>query len=443
MFNYVSIEFPLAENPPQRLSYFYLNLNRYAHEVAVVKFRDWDIKYTHIKPGEPVKVNLRGTTGARNFVGYIHDIKPEITPGKQFVEIALIGASYKLKQARQRVFTNMTASDIVRQIAAEHNFSAFVTDHPRVYPQVSQAGHTDLEIITRLAKQCGYTFRIQNTSIYFQPLTAAYTATRANAPSFVMRESNDPKGSTLYSFKMILGESVQYVDAYKSAGRVGGVDPVTKEVNIVTNKTRPESLRDISTPEFFDSFSTETVAPGYTPAAYEAQAIDQRNRFPYRAEVEVAGIANIYPDSPVYLAGIGSDYSGYWIVMSVKHKVIETEPNILTYTTILQVGTDSIGTANVWSDGKVVAVPDVIQIRDLVPDTLNKVSNEASLLTDGNTVYSNEGFGSTNNRPQPTTGKVPWVWQAGGDIASDNSKYVSTSSISQAALDRLRAQGVR
>lgn len=411
--------------------------------MAVVKFRDWDVRYNHIRPGEPVKVNLRSSNGARDFVGYIHDIKPDISPGKQFVEISLIGASYKLKQARQRVFSNMTASDIVRQIAAEHNFSAFVTDHPRVYPQVAQTGHTDLEVITRLAKQCGYTFRIKNTAIYFEPLTTAYTATRNNAPSFVMREANDPKGSTLYTFKMILGESVQYVDAYKSAGQVGGVDPVTKEVNIITNKIRPESIRNISTPEFFDSFATETVAPGYNPAAYEAYAIDQRNRFPYRAEVEVVGTSDIYPDSPVYLSGIGTDYSGYWIVMSVNHRVIETQPNILRYTTVLQVGTDSIGSANVWSDGQVIDVPDVIQIRSIIPGVINKVANENSVLTDGNTVYSNEGFGSTNNRPQPTTGKVPWIWQASGDISSDNNKYVSKSDINQATLDRLRAQGVR
>jgi hypothetical protein len=411
--------------------------------MVTVKFRDWDVRYTHIKPGEPVTCTLRGEQNAREFVGYIHDIKPDITPGSQFVELTLIGASYKMKQARQRVFSNMTASDIVRQIAAEHNFSAFVTNHPRVYSQVAQAGHTDLETITRLAKQCGYTFRIQNTSLYFEPLTTTYTADRASAPSFVMRDANDPRGSTLYSFKMVLGESLQYPDAYKSAAQVGGVDPVTTEPNIITNLIRPEATKDISNPEFFDSFATDVVAPGYVPAAYEAYAIDQRNRFPYRAQVEVFGTPGLYPDSPVYLSGLGGEYSGYWIVLSVQHRVVETQPNIFTYTTILQVGTDSLGTANVWSDGKLVQVPNVVKIRNIIPNTTNKIIDDSSILTDGNTVYSNDGFAQTNNRPQPTTGKVAWLWQSNGLVNNDNYKFVTASGITQAALDRLRAQGVR
>jgi hypothetical protein len=385
MFNYVSIQFPLSEKPPQRVSSFTLTQERYAHEVAVVKFRDWDIRKTHINPGEPVRCIIRGKNSSREFVGYIHDIKPEITPGKNTTTMTIIGASYKLKQQRQRVFENVTASDVVKAITKEYGFSAYVQDHPRVYEQIVQAGHSELQFMARLAKQCGYSLRIENTSVYFHDLTADFTKYRGTAESFYMSGANEPKGSNLYSFNLTLGESVKYADAYKSAVQVGGVDPYTAEANIVTAQIREETLRETSATEFFDSYDTNTVSPGYLPAVYEARAADQRNRFPYRARVQVIGTPTIGPDKPVYLTGIGPEYSGYWVVLSAQHHIIEAAPNILKYTTFLEVGADSIGTANVWKDEAIVA-PSDIKIRELIPNSRNVVGANASLLTRGSHV---------------------------------------------------------
>ena len=406
MLNYVSIQFPSSENAPQRVSYFYLNQERYAHEIAVVRFRDWDVRYNYIKPGDPVKCTIRGKDSTRQFVGYIHDIKPDISPGKQFVELTLIGASYKLKQARQRVYYDTTASQVVRQIAKEYGFSDYnVVDHPRVYSQIVQAGHTDLELMTKLAKQCGYTLRIQNTSVFFEPLTAEYTRGRDSSPSFVMRDSNDPRGSTLYSFRLFLGESTKYADAYKSNAQVGGVDPANADVTVVVNPTRPEVLRETSTAAPFDSFATNITAPTASEAAYEAYAIEQRNRFPYRAQVEVLGTADVSPDRSVYLSGIGPEYSGYWIVLSAQHKIVEESQNILKYTTVLSLGSDSLGSANVWSDGRLVTTPEVVQRRQIVPGQRNEVVNESSLYDRTNQVWLSDGVNAgldTNTITSPT-----------------------------------------
>jgi len=441
VFNYVSVDFPLAETPPQRISTFYIDLTRYAHETATLRFRDWDVRFSHIRPGEPVRCTLRGINGAREFVGYIHDIKPDISPGKQFVEISLIGASYKMKQARQRVLSNITASEAIKTIAKPYGFNLVVEDHPRFYSQIAQAGHTDLEIMTRIAKQSGYTLRIENTTLYFQSLTSEYSISRANAPTFVMREANDPKGSTLYSFNLTLGESVMYPDAYKSAAQVGGVDPYSIQPVTKTNPVRPEVLNQNSTAEFFDSFATNVVAPGASIAAHEAYAIDQRNRFPYRARVEVQGTPNLTPDKPVFLAGIGSDYTGYWIILSVRHQVREESPNIYKYTTLLEVGTDSIGSANIWNDGKLIQIPDTVQARYLVQDKKNEPSNVTSVLTTGSDLYANY-IGETNNRPQAVTGKVPSVWVASGNTNSNADYLVAQSNLTEASANRLGLIGV-
>jgi phage protein D len=454
VFNYVSIYFPLAERPPQRISYFYFYQDRYAHEMVKVKFRDWDVKYTHIKPGEPVQVTLRGKHSNREFVGYIHEITPDITPGTNFVELTLIGASYKMKQAHQRVFENMTATHAVREIAKPYGFRIVADEHPRVYPQIVQAGHTDLEIMTRLAKQCGYTLRIEGTTLYFQSLTAEFTSGRASAARFDMREANNPSGSTLYSFKLNLGESIKYVDSYKSAAQIGGVDPRSNKSIIKTNPNHPYVLKETSTTEFFDSFSTDVVAPGPAEAAYEAHAIDLRNRFPYRASVEVIGTPSLTPDKPVYFSGLNKDYDGYWIVLSTIHKVVETRPNILTYTTLLEVGADSLGTAVEWVDGQTITAPSAAQVIPIVPGKKNKPQVTASVLKVGTNKTNNKGFAVAKNRkvtdtkgitgtikPDAKQKPVPSLWEAKVKVITDSDNLVAKNPKSAAVHRRVSNRG--
>ena len=441
MFKYVTIEFPLAQKPPQRLQSFTLTQERYAHEIAVVKFRDWNIQYSNIRAGEPVKCILRGKDSSREFVGYIHDIKPQISPGKRFVEMTLIGASYKLKQQRQRVFENVTASEVVSSIAREYGLTSYVENHPRIYEQITQAGHTELQFMTRLARQCGYSLRIENTSLYFQSLTADFTKYRNSAKRFFMNESNDPAGSTLYSFELTLGESVQYLDAYKSAAQVGGVGARSAEANIFTNPIRPETLRETSRTEFFDSFATDVVAPSYETALYEAQAVDLRNRFPYRARVQVIGTPTISPDKPVYLSGLGKDYTGYWVVLSAQHHIIETAPNVLQYTTYLEVGSDSIGDSSVF-EGQFSAQPAEVSPRSIVPNVRNVADNPTPVLTKGSQLYANDGFAISTNRPQSSVvvDNTAYTWVS--TKLTDNPNNVDDRNRTAATHLRLAAKNV-
>jgi len=353
-------------------------------------------------PGDPVKCELIGNGFKKTFVGYIHDVSTRLSPGSRFVELTIIGASYQLKQAKQRVFENTTASKVARLIAAEHGFQCYVDDHPRVYPQIVQAGITDLQLLSRLAKQCGFTFRVENTTLHFKSMTKDFEENRENAPHFDMREANNPSGSTLYEFNLLVGESNVFGDAYKSAVQFGGVNPTNSSGFIVTNVKQPTTLRTHFTTEFFDSFATDTVIPDQKTAALEAAAADERNRFAYRANVKVLGTADLRPDMPIYLDGLGKDYSGYWIVIAATHHVVETNPNVFTYTTYLTVGADSIGNANVFK-GRKVSRPNAVRVRNLKPRVKNVAHNGASvyvsppIVIDGTNRKNN--FSVSHNRP--------------------------------------------
>lgn len=416
MLNYVSFDFPLGTNPPQRITSFTVNQERYAHEMITVKFRDWDMQYSNIKPGNPVTCTLRSTDKSRVFYGYIHDIRPHITPGARFTDMTIIGASYQLKQANQKVFQNVTATDVVKKVASSHGFSVEFDEHPRVYEQIVQPGITDLQLLTRLAKQCGYTLRVENTAIHFKNFITDFNKYKKSADSFVMRNANDPQGSTLYSFDLLLSESYKYLDSYKSAIQVGGVDPLANTLNIATNQSRPTTIKTKSEIELFDSYATDVVAPGSTIAYYEAKAADERNRFPYRARVTVIGSPNIKPDQPVYLEGLGPDYSGYWIVLSAIHSVIETSPNVFQYTTTMDVGADSLGMARAFTKNDVTK-PGKTKLRELTFGVRNVPIKHKTKLVRGSSKISNVGLSSVTNRSKGTKAlnATPYVYKAAGN----------------------------
>jgi hypothetical protein len=410
MLNYVSIEFPLADNPPKRITSFTVTQERYAHEMITVQFRDWDVQYNNVKPGNPVKCQLRGTDTSRDFYGYIHDIRPHITPGGRFTEMTIIGASYQLKQANQRVWQNVTATQVIKKIAAEHHFSTSIDDHPRVYDQIVQPGITDLQLMTRLAKQCGYTLRIENTAIHFKNFVTDFNKYKSNAPQFIMRNANDPAGSTLYSFDLLVSESYKYLDSYKSAIQIGGVDPNSIKAAIATNQTRPTTIRVKQEVELFDSYATDVVAPSSTIAYYEALAADERNRFPYRARVQVLGYPTVNPDKPIYLDGLGPTYSGYWIVLGAIHHVIETSPNVFQYTTTLDIGADSLGAARTFARHNATK-PSATRIRQITVGSRNVPDKHKTKLVKGSGTNSNTGLSVVTNRSR-NSNAAPYVYRS-------------------------------
>ena len=120
--------------------------------------------------------------------------------------------------------------EFVKIIAKRNGFAYNIVDHPRRYKQISQAGLTDFEMINKLAKQCGYSVRVQNAELYFQPMTKTYDENKSLAKTFVMRDRSHPLGSTLYSFSPVIGESLDQNGEYKAAVRVAGVDSITPGV---------------------------------------------------------------------------------------------------------------------------------------------------------------------------------------------------------------------
>lgn len=401
MFNFIRVAFPETDFGPTAVYSAEIIQEKYKHDIIKIKFRDWDVSYDILNPGSPVQITISGVTESKDVYGYIHHIKPERTPGKNFTEMVVIGASYPFRQPSQTIYKDITADQVAKQIAEKHNFACYSVPHPRVYPQIAQSGSTDWELLVKLAKQSGYTLRATNTELYFQPMHEDFYRYKEEAKTFTMRQANDSAGSTLYSFRPIIGEDIDYDGNVKSAPAARGVDNFTNTPMSFTQQKRDVSTRFKEQSEFFDSFLTDTVANTPEIAQYESEAADFRGSFPYRAVAEVLGYASLRPDMPVYLNGLGSNYSGFWTILKVEHRIIEEERNRHRYTTILHIGSDSLGEVKIGTDSREIISPPSKPIRKLIPGVrqttirpvtyLNKITVPVNSTERGS-------FGSIENR---------------------------------------------
>jgi hypothetical protein len=441
VLKFLSVNFNGIADAPSRVSSFRLVQEKYKHEIAYLTFNEWEVLFDLVKPGIPVDVLYQESKSERTFYGYVHHIEPVKTPGSNHIIVVLIGASYVFKQASQRIYKNMTASAVVKEIAERNEFSYSIVDHPRVYPQIAQAGITDWLLMVRLAKQCGYSLRTENTSIYFEPLTEDFTTYKSQANIFEMRNANDPEGSTLYSFNPIIGETLHWEDTgSKSATAVSGIDLTGASTNFaVSRQKRDVTIRQNRAEEFFDRFETQIVALDYESASYESEAIDVLTMFPYRATAQVLGHAELRPGMPVYLSGIGESYEGYWIILEAEH-IIEN----LRYTTNLAVGLDSLGRGNRWTDGTTLLTLPKPEVRNIVigqsKDKLKGLTR-LSVTNLGKLSSSPRAISTTKNRKPLTNEETTIVkWVAGGN--RDLRLTESNSARSAAASERLSALGV-
>jgi hypothetical protein len=117
VLKFLSVNFNGIEGAPFRLSHFRYTQAKYQHELAYLTFNEWDTSIDFIKPGIPVDFLIKDPKGTKQFYGYVHHVEPNKTPGSDNVTVVVIGASYVLKQARQEVYKDISASDLATDIS--------------------------------------------------------------------------------------------------------------------------------------------------------------------------------------------------------------------------------------------------------------------------------------------------------------------------------------
>jgi len=405
MYNYIQIDIPTLKETSIRAQSVTISQSRYAHDVMTLKLLNWKVKYDNLTTGTPLKVTLTNQGAKQEFVGYIHHIKPNVSPTKNHVELEVIGASFPMKQQGQKVWSNTTADRVVRELAKKHRFAFDITPHPRVFAHITQGGMSDWELCAKLAKQCGYTFRVEGTTVYFEPITKQFTDKREASKVYSMGSMATPALTNMYSFKPLLGDSVHLDGETFGAVAVHGSDPIIKKEHSYSNQKAQPATKSKQPTQLFDRHETRTVAPSMAAAKFEQDAAKERSRFAYRAVAEVHGDPDLKLDMPIYLDNVGKDYEGYWVVLSVEHHIENHK-----YVTTVELGTDSLGQSSVWVDGKNTNMPKT-GVRVLKQGKANPgVKQSTYLLGVGasSKAASKNHFGATKNVPiqKTSSGKV-------------------------------------
>lgn len=352
ILKYLDIELPLSEVPlTGRVTRFEWSQARYMHDFGMLQLMDWNIDPSAVVSGTPIKITATVETDRKTYYGYIHHTRHVKSSHNNYTEIYLIGDSYVMKQAEQSIYHNVTAADVVKKIAKKHGFAYDVAPHPRVYPQIVQAGESDWSLMVRLAKQSGYTLRSEGATLFFKPLAEDFDKYKNVANNYFAVPPDSVVKPRLYRIEPIIGESLEYGDAYKAAVAVSGVDTKTGVPFAVVNTRQPSGLRGQVLPEFFDRYDSQKTAPDLKTARYEAEAVDQLNRFPYRANALLFGSPSLRPDMPVYISNTDSQLDGYWNVLEVCHTMDSDN-----FSADVVLGTDTLGGKEVPPNNSGVAL---------------------------------------------------------------------------------------
>lgn len=380
MFSSVNLHMPTSQYQFKRVYKVEHAQGLYSHDYSKVVLKDWKISPKFAKPGTPIVLNISG----KEHHGYVHDVKGHQDNGVNVTEIGIMGASYVMRQSSQRLYKNITADQVIADIAKRYKFAYRVVPHSRVYPQLSQAGATDWEFMVKLAKQIGYSLRTEGACVYFQPILKDFDDLIHEAKIFTKVDQGVKHPNPIYYFRPLVGETLAHEGASKYATSVAGVDPRTGDYFKYTKQNRIPTTRVESHPEMFDKHATNVVANSYKVASLESEAADERSSFPYIAEIQVLGDTSLRPGMPIYLDNVGTEYTGYWTILNIEHSVKEEQTNIHLHTAILTVGTDSLGRAN---PVKYPVLPSSKPVRHIIPNVRNtRVKPTTSLKSKGITV---------------------------------------------------------
>ena len=108
---------------------------------------------------------------------------------------------------------------------------------------------------------------------------------------------------------------------------------------------------------------------------------------------------------PIHVTGVDAPYNGYWVILSTEHVMVEEARNVFKYTTILELGSDSLGIAQTWTDSKTITAPNKKPKRVLKENVKQtKVRPSTALnVKRKRVVDTNKGsFGTINNRSKPS-----------------------------------------
>ncbi len=312
---------PMPEDLVPLLISAYVEDSQRLPDMFALRFRDPErivLSKSNAKVGGKltVKVNIATSSSPTTLIeAEITALELEFDSGGTFTVIRGYDPAHRLFRDRRTVsYVQMTASDIATQVAKRAGLKVGKVDSTStVFPFVSQAGQTDWEILTQLARDAGLDLTVRNGSFSF---TAPADA--GGSPAVLKF------GEELVRFRSIL-TSAQQVGQVEVRG--WNVAEKTALVGTAPAKTSTVELPTVKPTDMASAFGNPTYVS--TDVPYRTQnEVDQAAKAladeKASAFAEFEGMARGNPElragRKVSLEGLGAPFEGKYTITSAKHR---------------------------------------------------------------------------------------------------------------------------
>ncbi|MET9544728.1 MULTISPECIES: VgrG-related protein [unclassified Streptomyces] len=243
-----------------------------------------------------------------------------------------------LRNRRVQGFPNMTASDIVRRVAALNSLKlGKIEATPTVYELATQPNITDWDFLSRLAQENDAHLSFdENGKLCFGKLTPA-----AGAPADTTPAAQNPyvlefKHNALHSRVAVTAAGqVSTAEArgwdMRTKRPLSARAPAVSSKDIVADITPAQLSRPFGRAELTSTRTPYTTQAQVTHAA-QALADDAAGSFA-ELEVAVTGNPDLKPGQPVALKGAGFPFEGKYTATGVRH-VFESGRQFMTWLTV-------------------------------------------------------------------------------------------------------------
>jgi len=350
------VAFPLKVNSTATIKYLRCEIHQQIneHDTAVIRISSTKLDWIKsMRPGTPITVTYWGTPSTRAgwreglnfrvniFYGYVNSVRLiSDAEGTYIRELICVAASRVFRKTEQRTFTDMSAAEIVKQIGAQFNFRVVTEQHGLRKGTVIQSGESNWKLMTRLAKQTGYTLRVEATTIYFLPIRSMIVGKIYNRPIVFRDYSFGEDRPNVESIDSWVGDTSDDPDNLTYTAQATFVDPMTGETQ--TESSTPDSMFTggmRSKGAYIANVKNQTFF-SRKEAALAAKGQADRGLMAIDVKMTVVGDPWIDPYRPARLELKDRNLSGYWLVKEVTH--VFTKGDNASYVSNVVVSTDAV-----------------------------------------------------------------------------------------------------
>jgi hypothetical protein len=322
----------------------------YGHETCILTINGLSDTALKLRTNDPISVRcVPPAGGATTFVGYIYFVRPyqDNVPNNRTTEVIALGPTMVMKQAHQTVWTNVTVSDIARQLCLRYSLTADVDDNlSPVLDMVAQRGNeSDWSFLCRISKKYGALVYPNNTTVTVRSRDSRLSVRQMLAPSFIHQTNLTGQPSVIRSFSGVIGDATPTPDGLMRARQVINGIINNKYFSAINDGTATDATRPINNPGIYTRY-IDDVAFNSADKAYALLDSQVAMAAPtYKSTASLAGNSSVSAGTSVYLGGLEAEYDGYWDVTSVTHFFddsfdyvmdVELETSSLGYITPIQ-----------------------------------------------------------------------------------------------------------